>query len=50
MRRDDKLHGGEPVAVEDQHDVGPQLVEDLASQVMKARVERALLAVVQFAT
>ena len=47
---DDELHGGEPVAVEDEHQVGLQYVEDLAAQSLQTGEEGALVPVVQFAT
>ena len=47
---DDELHGREPVAVEDEHQVGLQHVEDLGAQLLEPGVERALVPVVQLAT
>ena len=48
--RDDELHGREPVAVEDEHQVGLQYVEDLGAELLQSGVERALVAVVELAT
>ena len=46
---DHELDGREPVTVEDQYEVGFDDVEDLAAQAVQSRVQRALVAVVQFA-
>ena len=49
-RGDDELDGREPVAVEDDDEVGLQYVEDLSAQLVQPAVERALVAVVELAT
>jgi len=50
VRRDDKLHGREPVTVEHDDEIGLEIVEDLTLEVVQSGVQGALSTVVEGTT